>query len=602
MFPVKHHAVSTCVTGDLRYIQFDLQLVICLDTDITGDRVAGNITVQHTVHKGLLECRYIKIAVSDALDSLIYQFAQWFGTLTQATGCVDRTLTNRHLAIHLILEGEGAFDRCLAVQLIVKCAGSGIDVVILHHRDTYHIPVFPVITRNHILYVRNQQFGICLSRINGLRRILTIEFGSEIEGVGSAHLDIEFYITEAIYSLSRYVVRFALTFLNRALAIVAQTEFIYKVSLGEQAFVNSHTHCGVAVAGVLTCYLQYFVVQILVFLEVCGIQFVPHLRVSGLAISLVQADWKSIIAGITAERFHQFRSELEVTASYRTGDTDDNRVFLQELLKRTCRNGIREMLASSQFLALGHHVLHNRECESSLYFVGILSGTDIPQVCYRFHLVFLIIDFVNLRFRDDIPYGVLGLRISAVPLQFDKRSSAINCVKRRKRQRVRPETKSSGTLYVYIHDTVFQCLKRTVLDGGRLFSMSSQVEVPNRRSSHYRALIGELDNAFACSIVFVLQMETEVVAAFHYVAQINGIPEVGVSRLCVAGNPVERNSRRAIATFSCFGQTDLQRDLLGRMNLKEHFVALDILKQVTRELFAVRFVSSNRFSADFVLD
>ena len=260
------------------------------------------------------------------------------------------------------------------------------------------------------------------------------------------------------------------------------------------------------------------------------------------------------------------------------------------------------MLASSQFLALGHHVLHNRECESSLYFVGILSGTDIPQVCYRFHLVFLIIDFVNLRFRDDIPYGILGLRISAVPLQFDKRSSAINCVKRRKRQRVRPETKSSGTLYVYIHDTVFQCLKRTVLDGSRFFSMSSKVEVPDRRSSHYRALVGELDNTLACSIVFVLQMETEVVAAFHYITQINGIPEVGVSRLRVTGNPVERNSRRAIATFCRFGQTDLQRDLLGRMNLKEHFVALDILKQVTRELFAVRFVSSNRFSADFVLD
>ena len=319
VLPVECHRVGTLVSGDLRYIQFNLQVVIRLDADIAGDRVAGNITVQHTVHKGLLECRYIKIAVGDALDGLINQFAERLGAFVVSTALVDCTLTNRHLAIHLILEREGAFDRCWAVQLIIKCAGSGVDIVILDHRDTYHIPVFLVVTRNYVLYVRNQQFGFCLSRINGLRRILTIEFGSEIERVGSAHLDIEFYITEAIYSLSRYVVRFALTFLNRALAIVAQAEFIYKVSLGEQAFVNSHTHFGVAVAGVLTRYSQYFVVQILVFLEVCGIQFVPHLRVSGLAISLVHADRKSVIAGITAERFHQFRSELEVTASYRTG-------------------------------------------------------------------------------------------------------------------------------------------------------------------------------------------------------------------------------------------------------------------------------------------
>ena len=579
VLPVEGHRVGTLVTGELSHIEFHLQLIIRLDTDISCNRILRDIAVKHTVHKSGLEGSNIKLTVGNPFDSLVDQFAQRLGTMTHATGFVDSTFAYRHLAIHLVLEGEGTLDGSLTIQFVCQRSVSGILVVILDHRDTNHIPMLLVVTRNSIFYVRNQQFGFGLVRIHRLRSIFAIELGSEIERVGSTDTDIEFYIAEAVNSLSRYVMRSALTFLNRAFAIVRQTVFLEHVGLGEQTFVNSYVHFGITCACVLGDDAEYFVIKVFVFLQISRIEFVPHLGISRLTVLLTHVDRKCVITGVSGEGLHKFSLEPEVTGTYRTGDTDNDRVFLQELVERAGRNGIRIVLACCQFLALGHHVLNNRECERSLRLVGILSSTDIPKMGYRFYLLVQITDFFYLRLRDDIPRGIFRLGIEAVPLQhFERDTPGIDRIKRLNGQGVSPEAERGSTLEVNINNTVLESLEYTVLHCSGLLCVSSQREILNRRSSRYRALIGELDNTLAGGIVFVQQVETQIITAFHHFAQIHGVPEVLIGFLRVTGNPVERDSGRAAGTLSLFGQTDLDRELLGRMNLEEHLITLDILE------------------------
>ena len=162
----------------------------------------------------------------------------------------------------------------------------------------------------------------------------------------------------------------------------------------------------------------------------------------------------------------------------------------------------------------------------------------------RFHFLIQVTHLVNLRLRDDIPNGILCLCIEGIPLQRNECDAvSIDGIKRLNSQCIRPETESGCTLEVHINDAILEGLKCTILDGHTALPISSQIEVLNRRSSHNRALIRELDHALASCVILILDMEFKVIAALHNVTQINRVPDVLICFLRVTGNPVERNSR-----------------------------------------------------------
>ena len=313
MLPVECHRVATLVTGDLIHIQCYLQFVIGLDTNISGNRILRDIAMEHAVHESRLEGSNIEVTISSLLDSLVDQFAQRFSSFMVTAGFIDCTFTNRHLAIHLVLEGKGTLDGSLTIQFVRQRSVCGINVVVLDIRDTYHEPVLLVITRNHIFYIRYKQFSFCLVRIHCLSSVRTIEFGSEIKRIGSTNADIELYVTEAINSLSRYIMRLTLTFQNRTLAVVCQTVFLQHVDVGEQAFVNCYVYLSITCTCVLGNDAKYFVIEVLVFFQIRCIQFVPHHGVRRLSVFLTQADRKRFFARVSGECFHKFSLELEVT-------------------------------------------------------------------------------------------------------------------------------------------------------------------------------------------------------------------------------------------------------------------------------------------------
>ena len=138
----------------------------------------------------------------------------------EATGLIDRTLTNRHLTIHEVLERSRSLNSSGTVQLISQRAGVGVDIVILDIRSADKIPVFLVVARDLIIHVRHDHLRIFLSRINLRQRsIISTECAGEINRVGRANLDIEFQITYGIDSLCRNIMRFRLTFLEFTLSV-----------------------------------------------------------------------------------------------------------------------------------------------------------------------------------------------------------------------------------------------------------------------------------------------------------------------------------------------------------------------------------------------
>ena len=238
VLPVERHRVRTLVTGNLRHVKTYLQVLIGLDTYITCDRITGNILTQHLIDEVGLECRYIEVTMSQFLNSLIDQFAQRFGTSMEAAALVDSTFANRHLAIHFVLQRSSSFNSSCTVQLISEGASVCINVVIADIRDTNHIPVLLVVTRNNVIHVRNNERCLSLVRINSLRSIRTCESRAEYERVSSTNLDIEFYITERVNSLSRNIMGLAITLSDGTLTVVLQSELFQHICLREQTFVN----------------------------------------------------------------------------------------------------------------------------------------------------------------------------------------------------------------------------------------------------------------------------------------------------------------------------------------------------------------------------
>ena len=170
------------------------------------------------------------------------------------------------------------------------------------------------------------------------------------------------------------------------------------------------------------------------------------------------------------------------------------------------------------------------------------------------------------------------------------------------RQQFHPEAETGRTLQVHIRHTVRQGLERTVLHGDGSLCMSFQRKVLYRRSGNGRALIDQLCHTLTTCVLAVLNVDTDIIAVLHHGTQIHYIPEVIVRILRVTGNPVEGDCGRTACTFGLFGQTDLQRDILCRDHFEEDCILHDILKQVTRQLLAVRLVSCQRLGALLVSD
>ena len=334
--------------------------------------------------------------------------------------------------------------------------------------------------------------------------------------------------------------------------------------------------------------MQRLIEERLICFQISGLHLIPHLGISALTICLAKADRQCVIAGVTTEGLYQLSFELEVTATGLANDAQDDRVFLQELVKRTCRNGIREVLICFENLILGHHVLHNRECECSLALNGQLSSGEVNQVRYRFKLLICIANFVDLRFLDDIPCGIYILLIEAVPLQRNQiQTGRIDRIERLYRQDLSPEANRGSALEVYEYHAVLQYIKGAVLYRNLTLGTGSQREVLNGRSLLYRAGEYQLSYALTGFILAVLDMETDVVATLHHLAQVNSVPQVSVSCLDISGNPVERNSRSTTCTLCLLGQTDLQFNRLRRNHAYINGILYDILEHVTRDLTAV---------------
>ena len=168
VLPVEEHRVSETVfkTSYLRGIDAELNRLVGLDTNVTGYRVLRDELMEQAVHKLILEGCYI-VFHTGFLQCLVHQLREQFGTLT----VIDCTLTNRHLAIHIVLERSGNLDSRGIVQFVGQGAGVGVDIVILDIRQTNEIPVFQAVARNLIIHVRHDHLRIFLSRIYRSRSI-----------------------------------------------------------------------------------------------------------------------------------------------------------------------------------------------------------------------------------------------------------------------------------------------------------------------------------------------------------------------------------------------------------------------------------------------
>ena len=290
-----------------------------------------------------------------------------------------------------------------------------------------------------------------------------------------------------------------------------------------------------------------------------------------------------VITGITGVCFYQLSTELEGTCTGRTRHAKDNRVFLEELLKRTGRNGILIMLVSLEVLFLCHHLLHNREGERSLSLDRHLRIRRVDQVSNRFLFLLHIANQVNLGLRDDVPSGIRILSVERIPLERNKRQTI--CIDSIKRLRLRNtrcfDMYRSSCLQVDINDAIRQGLEHTVLQGDRTRTLACEREVLNRRGFVHRTRVNQLRYTLTGSIVFILYLDTHVIRTIHHIAQVDRIPNVSISSLCVARYPVERNSRRAAGTRSLFGQTDLKIDILSRDDTQINRILLDVFKHVT---------------------
>ena len=236
--------------------------------------------------------------------------------------------------------------------------------------------------------------------------------------------------------------------------------------------------------------MQRLIEERLICFQISGLHLIPDLGISSLAIGLAHAYRQRVVTGVTAEGLYQLRLELELTCTFFTDDAKDDRVFLQELVKCTGRNSIRVMLADFEFLALGHHVLYNRESECSLAFDSHLRVTrEVNQVSYRFHFLVHVTNFVYLLLLDDIPRSIYILLIETIPLQRNQiQAISINCIKCLNRQNLSPEVNRSRTLEIYVNYAIRQHIKCAVLNTDRFaLSTGSQREVLNGRSLIYRA-------------------------------------------------------------------------------------------------------------------
>ena len=194
MLPVKYHRIHTCITGGLRSIQTNLQILIGLHAYIKCDRIVGDETMQQTIHKLRIRTGEIE-SLTGFLNRFLDQLTNRFGTMSVTTVLIDRAFTNRHLAIHLILESSRHFDRSLSVQVILEGTSISVDIVILNIRYARHIPVFLIISRYHIIYVRHNKHSLFLLRINRLRSIRSVELGLKYQRIRGAELDIQLYVT-----------------------------------------------------------------------------------------------------------------------------------------------------------------------------------------------------------------------------------------------------------------------------------------------------------------------------------------------------------------------------------------------------------------------
>ena len=192
VLPVEEHRVGETVfqTSYLRGVDAELDGLIRLDTNVTRYGILRDELMEQAVHKLILEGRYI-VFHTGFLQRFVHQFRERLGTLMG----IYRTLTNRHLAIHIVLERSGSLDRSGTIQLIVQSAGVGVDIVILDIRQADEIPVFLVVARDLVIHVRYYHLRIFLVRIYRSRSIGSGELVREIDGVRRTNLDIEFQIT-----------------------------------------------------------------------------------------------------------------------------------------------------------------------------------------------------------------------------------------------------------------------------------------------------------------------------------------------------------------------------------------------------------------------
>ena len=404
--------------------------------------------------------------------------------------------------------------------------------------------------------------------------------------------------------------RFRLTFLEFALSVfLIDSVFLEEVSLRQQTFVNSHFDGRLTGACILSDDVQRLIEERLICFQISGLHLIPDLGISSLAIGLAHAYRQRVVTAVTAEGLYQLGFKLEVCSADRTGNTDNDGIFLgvgfcsYDLLKRTCRNSIGIMLTGFQFLTLGHHLLHDRESVSSLSLDGILGRTKVYQVSYRFKLLICITNFINLLFRNDIPCGIYILLIEAIPFQRNQRQ-ALSCdgIERLYRQFLRPEANRSGALKVDKYNAVLQYVKGAVLKRNFTLGIGCKREVLNRRSLFYRAREHQLSYALTGFILAVLDMKTDIVTVLHHLMQIHYVPEVCVGSLRITGNPVERNSGCTTCTFRLLGQTNLEFNRLRRNHAYVNGILNNILKHITRELTAIRTVRRNRHSMLLVLN
>ena len=454
MLPVECHCIGASITGSLRCIETQRNILIRFNAYVQGNRILRDEAMEQAIDI-LRSCTGDIVLISGSFDSAVNQLANRLRTMIVLTALIDRTFTNRHCAGHRILEGSSSFDRSRTIQFILQRRSIYVDVVVLDIRDTYLIPVRLVVARKRILYVRNEELSLLLCCIRSDRSVLAVELRLEYERVRRTNLDVKFYITDTVNSLCRYIMRFRFALLEGSLAAIHE-QVIFLLIFCFVTIVNGYFHFRSTHTGVLTDHVQYLVVQVFILLQVSRLHLIPHLGVRRLGIERIQTNRKCILRIVTAKCLHEFSTELEVTGTALADDADDDRIFLQHLVERSYRNGIGEVLISFQFFRLRHHRLGDRECKCSLSRDGLCRIRSIDQVSYRCHFFSDITNVIDLRLRNDIPSGILRLGIDAIPVEgidmVDFRS--IDRIERSRSDLIGPEAEGSRSLDVYINHTI----------------------------------------------------------------------------------------------------------------------------------------------------